>query len=135
MNNINYWHSNIVIYAMKAPSDIQCFHSCLIHDQRSRQLKAERGWKSELKDESRKAVWKSCMQRKHWRMWWLWSFCHEVWGFQFEGGKLVHLANYYPVQGSKGHCTCSTFSGKFLVCWAFFGVHVIEHTSIKRVNL
>ncbi len=28
-----------------------------------------------------KSVWKSCARRKHWRMWWLWSFCHEVWGF------------------------------------------------------
>lgn len=38
--------------------DIQCYevHSCLIQERRRRQLKAEKGRKSQLKDESRKQV-------------------------------------------------------------------------------
>lgn len=58
MNNINNYHGNIVIYAMKAPLiySVMIFILCLIREQRSRQLKAEKERKSELKDESQKQV-------------------------------------------------------------------------------
>lgn len=56
-----YCHSNIIIYAMKAPPVYRTMlyvssYSCLIQEKTSRQSKEEKGRKFELKDERQKTI-------------------------------------------------------------------------------